>query len=73
VIDGFVNGVGSFAVGLSRLADGFDTYVVDGLVNLVAGMTQFLGLVFRQLQSGRVQTYVLYVVLGVVVLFFLFI
>lgn len=72
VIDGIVNGVGASTVLLSRVVAGFDTYVVDGLVNMIAGVAQFTGLLFRQLQTGRIQTYVVYVVLGVVVLFFAF-
>jgi len=73
VIDGAVNGVASATTGVARLVAGFDTYVVDGIVNMLAGTTQFLGLIFRQLQTGRIQTYLIYVVLGVVVLFFAFI
>ncbi len=73
VIDGVVNGVASATSGAARLVAGFDTYVVDGVVNMLAGTTQFLGLISRQLQTGRIQTYVIYVVLGVVVLFFAFI
>ncbi len=72
VIDGIVNGVASATMGVSRVIAGFDIYVVDGLVNLVAGMAQFTGLMFRQAQTGRIQTYVVYVVLGVVVLFLVF-
>jgi len=72
VIDGIVNGVAAATIWISRVIAGFDTYVVDGLVNMLAGVTQFTGLLFRQLQTGRVQTYVMYVVLGVVVLFFAF-
>jgi NADH-quinone oxidoreductase subunit L len=72
IVDGIVNGVGSLTVGLSRVSAAFDTYVVDGIVNSLAGIAQFFGLLFRQLQTGRVQTYVVYVVIGVVVLFFAF-
>ncbi|MEP7218620.1 MAG: NADH-quinone oxidoreductase subunit L [Bacteroidota bacterium] len=72
VVDGIVNGVGSSTVLLARVTAGFDTYVVDGLVNLLGGTAQFLGLVMRQIQTGRIQTYVVYVILGVVVLFFAF-
>lgn len=72
IIDGIVNGVATVTVALARFTAGFDTYVVDGLVNMLAGLTQFFGLVFRQFQTGRVQTYVVYVVIGVVILFFAF-
>lgn len=72
VIDAIVNGAASGTMWVSRVIAGFDIYVVDGLVNLVAGMAQFTGLMFRQAQTGRIQTYVVYVVLGVVVLFLVF-
>lgn len=72
VVDGMVNALAAGVVGLARLASLFDLYVVDGIVNFLAGTTQFLGMTMRQLQTGRIQTYVVYVVLGVVVLFFLF-
>jgi NADH-quinone oxidoreductase subunit L len=72
IVDGIVNGVGALTVGLSRVTSAFDVYVVDGIVNSLAGIAQFFGLLFRQLQTGRVQTYVVYVVIGVVVLFFAF-
>jgi NADH-quinone oxidoreductase subunit L len=72
IIDGVVNGaaritrVGSWASGL------FDTYVVDGLVNASAYITGLLGLVFRKLQTGRVQSYVVFVVFSVLVFYFVF-
>jgi len=72
IIDGVVNGVGRATVVLSRASGAFDLYVVDGIVNFLAGITQFFGLLFRQVQTGKVQTYVVYVVLGVIVLFFAF-
>ena len=52
----------------------FATQAPKGLHNQISGnaTTQFFGLLFRQLQTGRVQTYVVYVVIGVVVLFFAF-
>jgi len=51
---------------------GFDKYVVDGLVNGVAYLSGFLGLVLRKFQTGKVQTYIVFVVLGVMVLFYFF-
>jgi NADH-quinone oxidoreductase subunit L len=52
-------------------AGGFDRYVVDGLVNGVAYASGFFGLVLRKFQSGRVQTYIVFVVLGMVLLFYM--
>ena len=53
-------------------AGSFDTYVVDGLVNGVAYSSGFFGQVVRKLQTGRVQTYLGFVILGVLILFFMF-
>jgi NADH-quinone oxidoreductase subunit L len=53
-------------------AGGFDKYVVDGLVNGVAYVAGFFGLVFRKFQTGRVQTYLMFVLIGLMVLFYMF-
>ena len=53
-------------------AGSFDTYVVDGLVNGIAYFSGFFGQVVRKLQTGRVQTYLGFVILGVLILFFVF-
>jgi NADH:ubiquinone oxidoreductase subunit 5 (subunit L)/multisubunit Na+/H+ antiporter MnhA subunit len=45
-----------------------DVRVIDGLVNLLAGFTKAFSYLFRFAQSGYVQTYVLVLVLGVLVL-----
>ena len=72
VIDGIVNGsayltkLWSFAVGK------FDWNIVDGLVNLVAYVTGLFGYVIRFVQNGKVQTYIIYVVFAVVILFYIF-
>ncbi len=71
VVDGVVNGVGWLGEWWGRFSGAFDRIVVDGLVNGVAGGAQFFGLVFRTLQTGRVQVYLLYVIVGVAALFFL--
>ena len=42
--------------------------MIDGAVNLTGGLTKVFSYVFRFAQDGYVQTYVLVVVLGVLVL-----
>jgi len=51
---------------------GFDKYVVDGMVNGVAYLFGFFGLMLRKFQTGRVQTYIVLVLLSVMVMFFVF-
>ena len=72
VVDGAVNGAGALARGVSFLSGKFDTYVVDGLVNASAYLSGLAGLVLRKFQTGRVQTYVMFAVLAVMVFYFVF-
>jgi len=51
-----------------RFAGLFDRYVVDGLVNLIGWLARQLGLGLRYVQTGREETYLLLVFLGVVVI-----
>ncbi len=71
VIDGLVNLAARVAVLLSRIVGWFDRYVVDGLVTLTGATIQFLGLMARSVQSGRIQTYLTWVVAAVVAIFFI--
>ncbi|MEK6650809.1 MAG: NADH-quinone oxidoreductase subunit L [Bacteroidota bacterium] len=51
---------------------GFDNTIVDGLVNLIASLAGFAGILSRRLQTGKVQTYLAFVLLGVLVFFLWF-
>lgn len=53
-------------------AGGFDRHVIDGMVNGVAYSSGFFGILLRKLQTGRIQTYIIFVVFGVVALFLWF-
>ena len=72
IVDGVVNGSAKITVVSSWVSGLFDKYVIDGLVNFTAYFTGFFGLLFRKFQTGRVQTYIVFVVLGVVILFYAF-
>jgi NADH-quinone oxidoreductase subunit L len=72
IIDGAVNGTGWITRGTSFVSGKFDVVVIDGLVNLSAYLSGFLGLVFRKFQTGKVQTYIVFVVFSVLVLYFFF-
>jgi NADH-quinone oxidoreductase subunit L len=58
-------GVGGLVV---RAAGLFDRYVIDGLVNLTGWLAQQFGLGLRYVQTGREETYLLLVFLGVLVI-----
>jgi NADH-quinone oxidoreductase subunit L len=62
----FVKGIGNLGVKFSAFSTGFDKLVVDGVVNLSATLVQISGLLFRKLQTGRVQTYIALLLIAVV-------
>ena len=70
IIDGIVNGSATVTKYISSFSGKFDNVVVDGAVNGVAYMSGFLGLMFRRLQTGKVQTYIVLVVFSLVILLF---
>jgi len=72
IVDGAVNGSAWLTRFTSKLSGLFDTYVVDGMVNFTALFSGFVGLSFRKLQTGKVQTYIVFVVFGVIILLLLF-
>ncbi|MFC1564855.1 NADH-quinone oxidoreductase subunit L, partial [candidate division KSB1 bacterium] len=68
VIDGFVNFLGRITVIISWLSGLFDKYIVDGLVNGVANITQIFGWFFRQFQTGRIQNYLVAVLIAMIMI-----
>jgi len=72
IIDGIVNGSATITRAVSTFTGGFDKYVVDGLVNLMAYLSGFFGLLFRRLQTGKVQTYIVLVIFSIIIFFFFF-
>jgi hypothetical protein len=51
---------------------GFDNKIIDGMVNLVAYLGGFVGLLARRLQTGKVQTYLAFALFGAMVFFLWF-
>jgi NADH-quinone oxidoreductase subunit L len=73
IIDGAVNGAASVTRGASRLTGGADKYVVDGLVNTIAGfISRLMSPLIRASQTGLTANYALVMVLGLVVAVALF-
>jgi NADH-quinone oxidoreductase subunit L len=68
IVDGIVNYSATFTRGIANVTGWFDTYVVDGLVNFSAFVSGFVGLSLRKIQTGSVQTYIIYVVFSVIVI-----
>jgi NADH-quinone oxidoreductase subunit L len=69
VVDGGVNGTAWLTRLNSRAAIFWDTWVIDGFVRLSSFAVWLAGYPTRLLQTGYVQTYALYVVLGLLAMF----
>lgn len=72
IIDGIVNGAATVTKMASRISGLFDTYVVDGFVNFTAFISGFIGLNFRKLQTGKVQTYLIFVIFAIIIIMLVF-
>jgi len=65
VIDGLVNLSAAIVRGWAWASGLFDAYVVDGAVNALADVAQFVGRRVRNLQSGAINAYLYVVLIGV--------
>ncbi|MBW7888408.1 MAG: NADH-quinone oxidoreductase subunit L [Bacteroidetes bacterium] len=72
IIDGIVNGAAWLTRLVAVISGKFDHIVVDGIVNFTAYFTGFFGLVFRRIQTGKVQTYIIFALVGAMVLFYVY-
>ncbi|RDB07663.1 NADH-quinone oxidoreductase subunit L [Runella aurantiaca] len=72
MIDVMVNGVGYVTVIGAHAIGRFDKLVVDGAVNALAWLAGFVGNRIRNLQNGRVQSYFVVMLLGVLLMILLF-
>jgi NADH-quinone oxidoreductase subunit L len=67
VIDGLaVNGAGWLTRAISRISMWWDTWIVDGSVKLGARLVWVLSFPVRMIQAGLVQSYMLFVVIGLI-------
>src|SRR5438477_9692262 len=68
VIDGGVNGSAWLTRLSSRITGGTDKYLVDGLVNAIAGfVVRLMSPIVRAVQTGFIQNYALVMVIGLLV------
>ncbi|MDA0987310.1 MAG: NADH-quinone oxidoreductase subunit L [Bacteroidetes bacterium] len=72
IIDGLVNGTASVTKSTAFGSGKFDNVVVDGIVNLTAYTFGFFGLIIRTIQTGKVQTYLAFAIVGALMIFFFF-
>ena len=73
VIDGLVNLSSYITRGFSHLIGLFDDYVIDGAVNLVSTFTGFCGSMLRKTQTGIVQSYIVFVLIGILIIIYFFV
>lgn len=71
VVDGLVNALAAITRGISFLEGLFDNWVVDGAINGVAWVITWTGAKLRRVQTGRLQSYVIFVLAGILVLMIL--
>ena len=69
VVDGGVNGAGWFTRMAATLSGWWDTWIIDGAVRLGSFIVKMLSYPVCILQTGRVQGYAFFVVIGVLVFF----
>ncbi len=69
IVDGGVNGAGWLTRFSSRLSIWWDTWIIDGAVRFTAFTVKLLSYPMCLLQTGRVQTYALFMVAGILVFF----
>ncbi len=64
IVDGVVNGVATLTRKFAFANGSFDRYAVDGMVNFTAFFVNTSGAFMKKLQTGKVQTYVVMVILA---------
>ena len=69
VLDAILHAFAKITVVTSHWDRKFDEGMVDGLVNLVGSVTRSVGMSLRVVQTGRLRQYVMWIAVGVVVLF----
>lgn len=68
IIDGIVNLTAFIWRNISYFIGHFDNIVIDGFINLTANIISLLGAMFRKIQTGSVQTYLILTVISIMVL-----
>ena len=68
VVDGLVNASAAITRGISRFEGAFDSWIVDGAVDGVASVVTRAGSSLRQIQTGRIQSYVVMALVGILVI-----
>jgi NADH-quinone oxidoreductase subunit L len=65
-VDGVVNFIGVFHVVFSQILGWLDKYLVDGVIHAITRLSGTLGHLARSVQNGRVQSYYVWALVGIV-------
>ena len=71
VVDGLVNSSAILTKGISLIIDWFDRNVIDGLVNALGSLSRYIGRFFRNFQTGKLQHYLMTMLLVMLSFFIL--
>ena len=69
IVDGGVNGAGWLTRASAKISMWWDTWIIDGFVRFSSFFVKMLSYPVCILQTGRVQAYALFVVVGVLAFF----
>ena len=69
VVDGSVNLLGKLFVILSFLIAWFDRVLLDGVVRFAGHISSSLGFMAKGIQGGKVQTYFIWALVGLISIF----
>ncbi|MCH8927450.1 MAG: NADH-quinone oxidoreductase subunit L [Candidatus Marinimicrobia bacterium] len=69
IVDGAVNGTAKVGLYISRVSRWFDDHIVDGAVNGTALISMFLGSRLRRIQTGKIENYVAFLLVGILIFF----
>jgi NADH-quinone oxidoreductase subunit L len=69
VIDGIIHGIARITVAWTRFNGRFDFRIIDGLANLIGNTFYGIGAGLRNVQTGYLRSYVLFLVLAAVGIF----
>jgi len=69
VIDGILDGSATVTIRTAKGGGRFDNGIIDGLANLIARVVYAVGAWLRNVQTGYIRSYVLFLVLAAMALF----
>jgi len=72
IIDGFINLLRNTVIALSKLTAWLDKHIIDGFLHLLVAIVQQIGNFARNFQSGKIQYYLISMLVAILALFIWF-